>query len=76
MASRGAGTSFHPAGGSAVVEYSTDGTVWTYTPVSGAYGAAGGFARCVTHVRWTFQQPLSAVTPDNSATLEFVARIW
>jgi hypothetical protein len=52
-----------------------DGTSWSYMPVSGGCGATAGFDRCVTRIRWTFQQPFSAVAPDNTATLEFVARI-
>jgi uncharacterized repeat protein (TIGR01451 family) len=71
----GSVASLLPPGVTAVVEYSTDGSGWGYTPSSTACSAPAGFDGCVSHVRWTFQQPLGAVTPDNSATLEFVARI-
>jgi uncharacterized repeat protein (TIGR01451 family) len=64
-----------PPGMTVVVEYSTDGITWTYVPVSGGCGAAAGYDRCVTRLRWTLQQPLSPVVPNNTATLEFVARI-
>ena len=71
----GSGTSLLPVGLTVVVEYSTDGTGWGYTPSSTACSAPAGFDGCVSHVRWTFQQPLGAVAPNNSATFEFVARI-
>jgi uncharacterized repeat protein (TIGR01451 family) len=64
-----------PPGVTVVVEYSQDGVDWGYTPVSGGCGAAAGFDRCVTRLRWTLQQPLSPIAPDNTATLAFVARI-
>jgi uncharacterized repeat protein (TIGR01451 family) len=64
-----------PPGLTALVEYSVDGIDWTYTPLSGGCGAAAGYDRCVSRVRWTFQQPLGAVAPDNAASLQFVARI-
>src|SRR5207253_1724260 len=35
--------------------YSSDGgSTWTYTPASGGGGAASGYDRNVTNVRWTF----------------------
>jgi uncharacterized repeat protein (TIGR01451 family) len=71
----GSETTTLPPGISAVVEYSTDGTDWTLTPASGGCGAPAGYDRCVRHIRWTLQQPLSAVAPNNSGTFEFVARI-
>ena len=65
-----------PAGVGAVVEYSDDGTsTWTYTPVSAGCGAPANFDSCVTHIRWTLQNDLSYVGPDNTGDVEFVARI-
>jgi uncharacterized repeat protein (TIGR01451 family) len=64
-----------PPGITVLTEYSTDGSDWTYAPASLACGAPAGYDRCVRHIRWTLQQPLSAVAPANSATFEFVARI-
>lgn len=64
-----------PGGMTVVVEYSTNGIDWTYVPISAGCTAPAGFDRCVTRIRWTLQQPLSAVAPGNTATLEFVARI-
>jgi uncharacterized repeat protein (TIGR01451 family) len=71
----GSVASLLPGGMTVVVEYSTDGADWTYVPISTGCAAPAGFDRCVTHIRWTLQQPLGAVAPDNTATLEFVARI-
>jgi uncharacterized repeat protein (TIGR01451 family) len=65
-----------PAGVSVVVAYSSDGGVtWTYVPASGACSAPASYDRCVNRVRWSFQNPLSAVAPNNSATLKFIAQI-
>lgn len=71
----GSVTATLPGGVTVITEYSTDGSDWTYTPVSLACGAPAGYDRCVRHIRWTLQQPLSAVAPDNTATFEFVGRI-
>ena len=72
----GSVTSTPPPGVSVVVEYSNDaGASWTYTPASGGCGAAAGYDRCVTRVRWRFLNPLTHVAPDNDADLGFVARI-
>jgi len=71
----GSVTSMLPGGVTVVVQYSTDGTSWGYVPSSTGCSAPAGYDRCVTHVRWTLQQPLSAVAPNNSATFELVARI-
>lgn len=64
-----------PGGITAVVQYSTDGSSWGYTPASAGCGAAAGYDRCVRYLRWTLQQPLGAIAPGNSASLEYVARI-
>ena len=56
-----------PSGVTATVEYSNDGTsTWTYTPVSAGCGAPANFDSCVTHIRWTLNNDLSYVGPDNS----------
>jgi uncharacterized repeat protein (TIGR01451 family) len=64
-----------PPGVGGTVEFSTDGADWTYSPASGGCGAPAGFDGCVTRIRWTLTDPLSAVTPDNVGSLQFVARI-
>jgi uncharacterized repeat protein (TIGR01451 family) len=65
-----------PAGVSVVVAYSNDaGVTWTYVPASGACSAPANYDRCVNRVRWTFQNPLGATAPNNTATLRFVAQI-
>ncbi len=68
-------TSF-PAGIGVVVEYSDDdGAGWAYTPISLGCGAPAGYDGCLTDIRWTLQDPLSEVAPDNAGTMEYVARI-
>ncbi len=65
-----------PPGISTVVEYSNDGGAsWTYVPVSGGCAAPAGYDRCVNNIRWLLQNDLTSTPPDNSGTLEFVARI-
>ena len=65
-----------PAGVSATVEYSNNaGSTWTYVPVSAGCGAPATYDACVTHIRWTLQNDLSYVGPDNTGNVEFVARI-
>jgi uncharacterized repeat protein (TIGR01451 family) len=59
-------TSSMPAGVTANVQYTSDGTTWTYTPVSGGCGAPAGFDRCVTQVRWLLQAPLTAGSSGNT----------
>jgi hypothetical protein len=59
-----------------VVAYSSNGgTVWTYTPVSGAGGAPAGYDRLVTHVRWTLTGTLSQTAPNNTGTASAIVRI-
>jgi uncharacterized repeat protein (TIGR01451 family) len=48
---------------------------WSYVPVSGGGGAPAGYDACVIRIRWTLLDDLSYVAPDNTADLEFVARI-
>lgn len=65
-----------PAGIGVVVEYSNDGgSSWSYTPLSGGCGAPAGYDACVTHIRWTLQNDLTSVPPDNTGNLQFVARV-
>jgi fibronectin-binding autotransporter adhesin len=65
-----------PPGVSVVVTYSNNGGgTWTYVPASGACSAPASYDRCVNRVRWTFQNPMSATAPNNTATLQFVAQI-
>jgi uncharacterized repeat protein (TIGR01451 family) len=65
-----------PPGVSVVVGYSNNGgATWTYVPASGACSAPAGYDRCVNRVRWTFQNPVSATAPNNTATLRLIAQI-
>ena len=65
-----------PAGVTATVEYSNDaGSSWTYVPVSAGCGAPATYDSCLTHIRWTLDNDLSYVGPDNTGNVEFVARI-
>ena len=60
----------------ATFEYSNDGgTTWTYTPVSGAGGAAAGYDRVVTNIRWSFAGNLSQTPPNNAGSVGFTVRI-
>lgn len=59
-----------------VVAYSNNsGTTWTYVPVSGGGGAAAGYDRNVTNIRWTFTGNLSATSPNNTGSVSFTAKI-
>jgi uncharacterized repeat protein (TIGR01451 family) len=65
-----------PAGVGVVVDYSNDGgSSWAYTPVSAGCGAPASYDGCVTHIRWSLQNDLSNNPPDNSGSVEFIARI-
>jgi len=65
-----------PPGVSVAVEYSNDGgATWTYVPASTACGAPAGYDACANRIRWRLLSDLSATAPDNTGTLEFVARI-
>jgi uncharacterized repeat protein (TIGR01451 family) len=59
----------------AVAYSSNGGTTWTYTPVSGGGGAAAGYDRNVTNVRWTFTGNLSRTSPNNTGSVSFTAKI-
>ena len=63
-----------PAGMTAVVDYSLDGSTWTYTPVSAGCSAAVGYDACVRAVRWRLTGTLAA-NGAQTATLTFVARV-
>ena len=58
------------------VAYSNDGgTTFTYTPVSGGGGAAAGYDRSVTNIRWTFTGNLSQTPPNNAGSVGFTVKI-
>jgi uncharacterized repeat protein (TIGR01451 family) len=59
-----------------VVTYSNNGgSTWTYTPVSGGGGAASGYDRNVTNIKWTFTGNLSQTAPNNTGSVSFSTRI-
>jgi uncharacterized repeat protein (TIGR01451 family) len=66
-----------PTGMTDSIEYydgcGSDG--WSYTPVSSGGGAPAGYDACAVRIRWTLLNDFSYVAPDNTADLEFVARI-
>ena len=65
-----------PTGVTASVEFSNDGgSTWTYTPVSAGCGAPTNYDACATHIRWTLQNNLSFIGPDNTGDVQFVGRI-
>ena len=65
-----------PSGVSATVEYSNDaGSTWTYLPASAGCSAPATFDSCVTHIRWTLQNDLGYVGPDNTGNVQYVTRI-
>jgi hypothetical protein len=58
------------------VEYSNDNAAtWTYTPVSAGGGAAVDYDRSITHVRWRFTGTLSQISPNNTGSVGFTARV-
>lgn len=65
-----------PSGSSAIIEYSSDsGATWTYVPVSAGGGAAAGYDRSVTNLRWKVSPAISNTSPNNTATLTFQSKI-
>jgi hypothetical protein len=69
-------TNMGTTGLTVAVAYSNDsGSTWTYTPASGGGGAAAGYDRNVTNIRWTFTGNLSQTSPNNSGSVGFTARI-
>jgi uncharacterized repeat protein (TIGR01451 family) len=71
----GSPTQALPAGVTSTTAYSSDGTTWTYTPVSAGCGAPAGYDACVKKVRWSFTGSLAADPTTSLSTLKFVARI-
>lgn len=60
----------------AAVELSNDdGATWVYTPASASCGAPAGHDSCVTGIRWCLLTDLSSVAPDNTGSVQFIARI-
>jgi len=59
----------------AVAYSNNDGSSYVYTPVSGGGGASAGYDRSVTNIRWTFTGSLSQTSPNNSGSVNFIARI-
>jgi uncharacterized repeat protein (TIGR01451 family) len=56
------------SGLTATVQYSKDsGATYTYAPVSGAGGAATGYDRLVTNVKFIFSGSLGFTSPNNTA---------
>jgi len=56
--------------------YSSDGgSTWTYTPTSGAGGAASGYDRTVTNIRWVLSGALAPGSGVNSGTVGFAIKI-
>ncbi len=65
-----------PPGVTLTVEYSDDGgATWAYTPASLGCGAPTDYDGCVTHIRWTLQNNLGSVAPDNTGSFTYVARV-
>jgi hypothetical protein len=58
------------------VAYSNNGgTTFVYVPVSGGGGAAAGYDRNVTNIRWTFTGNLSQTAPNNAGSVGFTVKI-
>jgi autotransporter-associated beta strand protein len=69
-------SSLGTTGLSVAVAYSNNGgSTYVYTPVSGAGGAATGYDRTVTNVRWTFTGTLSQTSPNNTGSVGYTAKI-
>ncbi|HEY0024677.1 MAG TPA: DUF11 domain-containing protein [Longimicrobium sp.] len=64
-----------PSGVTATVEYSVNGTDWTYIPASAGCGAPTGYDRCVRHVRWRLAGTLPPDPATSAGSISFVARI-
>jgi len=74
----GTASASFPAGVTIVISYSSDPALatFTYTPVSGGGGAATGYDRNVTGVRWTMTSgQLAAVGANDSGSVQFTAAI-
>ena len=58
------------------VAYSNNsGSSYAYTPTSGGGGAASGYDRNVTNVKWTFTGNLPQTSPNNAGSIGFSVRI-
>jgi hypothetical protein len=57
------------------VTYSSDGSTYGYTPVSGGGGAASSYDRNVKVIRWTASGGLAPGAPNNTGTVSFTAKI-
>jgi uncharacterized repeat protein (TIGR01451 family) len=69
-------SSLGTSGLTATVTYSNNGGAsFLYTPVSAGGGAAAGYDRNVTHIRWTFTGTLSQISPGNAGNVSFVVLI-
>ncbi len=69
-------TNLGTTGLTVVIAYSNNGgTTFVYTPVSGGGGAAAGYDRNVTNIRWTFTGNLSPTSPNNTGSVGFTAKI-
>jgi uncharacterized repeat protein (TIGR01451 family) len=69
-------TSLGTTGLTPTIAYSNNGgSTWTYTPVSAAGGAAAGYDRNVTDVRWSFATTLSQTAPNNTGYVGLTTRI-
>jgi len=64
-----------PGGVTGTVAYSSDGTTWTYVPVSTGCSAPAGYDYCVRAIRLSLGNPLKAVGPNNIVQLVFVAQV-
>jgi len=72
----GSTTSALPSGVTVTIAYSSDGgATWAYTPASAGCSAPAGYDGCVNRLRWSLQNPLSNVAPNNVASVSFIARI-
>ena len=71
-----AGSSLGTTGLTVTIAYSNDsGSTYSYNPVSGGGGAASGYDRNVTNVRWTFTGSLSQSAPNNNGNVSFIVKI-
>jgi uncharacterized repeat protein (TIGR01451 family) len=71
-----AGSSLGTTGLTVAIAYSNNGgSTYAYTPVSGGGGAASGYDRNVTNVRWAFTGNLSQTAPNNTGNVIFTAKI-
>ncbi len=64
-----------PAGITATVQYSTNGTAWTLVPASGGCGAPAGYDACVRFLRWSLTGDLAANATAPQGTLTYQARV-